>query len=145
MCGIFGYYTFGTPRELQTILDIIFTGLKRLEYRGYDSAGLCVDNDEAPGRMSMDGSRRASCDGSNGNSPFASSNGTPGAAIEDALNSEGCPHGSEPVIIKCPGKIENLERMTNEYVKEHVSSWRVGVAWVWWGGGERCTHELVHS
>jgi len=45
MCGIFGYYTFGTPRELQAILDVIFTGLKRLEYRGYDSAGFAVDGD----------------------------------------------------------------------------------------------------
>lgn len=123
MCGIFGYYTFGTPRELQAILDVIFTGLKRLEYRGYDSSGLCVDSDEAPGRLSTDGSRRASCDGTT--SPFASANGsTPGAALEAALNSEnGCPAGAEPVIIKCPGKIENLERMTDQYVKDHVSWW----------------------
>jgi hypothetical protein len=121
MCGIFGYYTFGTPKELQAILDVIFTGLKRLEYRGYDSSGLCVDSSEAPTRVSTDGSRRASCDG--GSSPFASSNGTPGAALEAALNSEGgCPDGAEPVIIKCPGKIENLEKMTEQYVKDHVSA-----------------------
>lgn len=118
MCGIFGYYTFGTPRELQAILDVIFTGLKRLEYRGYDSSGLCVDSSEAPTRVSTDGSRRASYDGAS--SPFASANGTPGAALEAALNSEGgCPDGAEPVIIKCPGKIENLEKMTDQYVKDH--------------------------
>jgi hypothetical protein len=123
MCGIFGYYTFGTPRELQAILDVIFTGLKRLEYRGYDSAGLCVDSSEVPTRVSTDGSRRSSMDGGVG-SPFASGNGTPGEAVEAALsNGEGgCPSGSEPVIIKCPGKIENLEKMTDAYVKDHVSA-----------------------
>lgn len=123
MCGIFGYYTFGTPKELQAILDVLFTGLKRLEYRGYDSAGLCIDTAEAPGRISMDGSRRASLDGSATNSPFApNSNGTPGQALEEAFAAEGkCPDGAEPVIIKCPGKIENLEKMTEQYVKDHVS------------------------
>ncbi len=124
MCGIFGYYTFGTPKELQAILDVLFTGLKRLEYRGYDSAGLCIDTAEAPGRVSQDGSRRASLDGSNTTSPFAASNGTPGAALDAAFAAEAskCPEGAEPVIIKCPGKIENLEKMTEQYVKDHVSS-----------------------
>lgn len=117
MCGIFGYYTFGTPRDLRAILDVIFTGLKRLEYRGYDSAGLCIDTDEAPGRVSMDGSRRTSCDGS----PFPSSNGA-SAAADAAEHSDGCPDGADPIIIKCPGKIENLEKMTEQYIKDHVST-----------------------
>lgn len=135
MCGIFGYYTFGTPRELQAILDVIFTGLKRLEYRGYDSAGLCVDSAEVPTRVSTDGSRRSSMDGGAG-SPFASANGTPGEAVEAALNAGegGCPSGSEPVIIKCPGKIENLEKMTDQYVKDHVSALRK----LCWGRRHAC-------
>ncbi|NLF47044.1 MAG: glutamine--fructose-6-phosphate aminotransferase, partial [Clostridiales bacterium] len=39
MCGIVGYIGEGKAKE------IIIDGLKRLEYRGYDSAGiaLCID------------------------------------------------------------------------------------------------------
>ncbi|MEO8665622.1 MAG: glutamine--fructose-6-phosphate transaminase (isomerizing) [Ignavibacteria bacterium] len=40
MCGIVGY--IGKRNSLQ----IIFDGLKRLEYRGYDSAGIAVINDD---------------------------------------------------------------------------------------------------
>ena len=38
MCGIVGYKG---PRD---IVDVVFEGLKRLEYRGYDSAGIAVLN-----------------------------------------------------------------------------------------------------
>ncbi|MCT2089347.1 glutamine--fructose-6-phosphate transaminase (isomerizing) [Micrococcus terreus] len=42
MCGIVGYV--GLPSQLQehTALDVLMEGLKRLEYRGYDSAGIAV-------------------------------------------------------------------------------------------------------
>ena len=64
MCGIFAYLNHLTPKTraeviellikvekfIQTIFTIIFTklnilmqGLKRLEYRGYDSAGIGID------------------------------------------------------------------------------------------------------
>jgi asparagine synthetase B (glutamine-hydrolysing) len=124
MCGIFGYYTFGTPRDLQAILNIIFTGLRRLEYRGYDSAGLCVDSAEAPGRISTDGSSTSA-------SPLSSANGSAanGAALDAALSSNGSgPLGGEPVVIKCPGKIQNLENLTVEYITSHVRA-------LWRGGG----------
>ncbi|GMH45196.1 hypothetical protein BSKO_13153 [Bryopsis sp. KO-2023] len=44
MCGIFGYYNYNVARDRKYILDTLLTGLSRLEYRGYDSAGVCVDS-----------------------------------------------------------------------------------------------------
>jgi glucosamine--fructose-6-phosphate aminotransferase (isomerizing) len=41
MCGIVGYVG---PRPA---VDVLINGLKRLEYRGYDSAGVAVVRDEA--------------------------------------------------------------------------------------------------
>lgn len=46
MCGIFGHYTFDVPQSRGAILETLFEGLRRLEYRGYDSAGIAVDSDE---------------------------------------------------------------------------------------------------
>lgn len=44
MCGIFGHYVFGKQINRKQILDILFNGLRRLEYRGYDSAGLSIES-----------------------------------------------------------------------------------------------------
>ena len=44
MCGIVGY------TGVKPAAPILLEGLKRLEYRGYDSAGICVGND---GRLSV--------------------------------------------------------------------------------------------
>ncbi len=41
MCGVYGYV------GQQSAPDLLFAGLKRLEYRGYDSAGLAVVSDGA--------------------------------------------------------------------------------------------------
>lgn len=38
--GIFAYLNYLTPKKRSEILELLVTGLKRLEYRGYDSAGL---------------------------------------------------------------------------------------------------------
>lgn len=46
MCGIFGYYNYRTSRDRKAILELLFTGLRRLEYRGYDSAGISIDADD---------------------------------------------------------------------------------------------------
>jgi len=41
MCGIVGY--IGSSKAS----DILISGLKRLEYRGYDSAGICTIEDNS--------------------------------------------------------------------------------------------------
>lgn len=43
MCGIFGYLNYGVPRSRKHLAETLVTGLRRLEYRGYDSAGISVD------------------------------------------------------------------------------------------------------
>ena len=52
MCGIFAYLNHLTPKSRKEILDILVSGLKRLEYRGYDSAGLGVDG-SSPGTKTL--------------------------------------------------------------------------------------------
>lgn len=46
MCGIFAYLNYLTPRSRQEVLELLINGLKRLEYRGYDSTGLAIDDPE---------------------------------------------------------------------------------------------------
>jgi len=43
MCGIFAYLNHLTPKTRLEILELLIKGLKRLEYRGYDSAGVGID------------------------------------------------------------------------------------------------------
>ncbi|KAM3171572.1 hypothetical protein ACTXT7_016355 [Hymenolepis weldensis] len=43
MCGIFAYLNYKTPVSRKQISDILINGLRRLEYRGYDSAGIAID------------------------------------------------------------------------------------------------------
>ncbi|EDN07578.1 glucosamine--fructose-6-phosphate aminotransferase [Histoplasma mississippiense (nom. inval.)] len=52
MCGIFGYINYLIEKDrayiIQTLVNahVLALGLSRLEYRGYDSAGLAVDGDK---------------------------------------------------------------------------------------------------
>ncbi|KAJ3668991.1 hypothetical protein LUZ60_010941 [Juncus effusus] len=45
MCGIFAYLNYNVERKRSYILEVLLNGLRRLEYRGYDSAGIAVDSD----------------------------------------------------------------------------------------------------
>ncbi|KAL7416483.1 glutamine-fructose-6-phosphate transaminase [Mrakia frigida] len=46
MCGIFAYCSYLQERDRKYITDVLTQGLSRLEYRGYDSAGIGIDGDE---------------------------------------------------------------------------------------------------
>lgn len=43
MCGIFAYLNYLTPKRRSEIIELLIKGLERLEYRGYDSAGIGID------------------------------------------------------------------------------------------------------
>lgn len=45
MCGIFAYVNYLVEKDRRTIIDVLINALSRLEYRGYDSAGLTIDGD----------------------------------------------------------------------------------------------------
>ncbi|XP_011188143.1 glutamine--fructose-6-phosphate aminotransferase [isomerizing] 1 isoform X4 [Zeugodacus cucurbitae] len=44
MCGIFAYLNYLTPKSRHEVLELLLNGLKRLEYRGYDSTGVAIDS-----------------------------------------------------------------------------------------------------
>lgn len=46
MCGIFGYINYLVEKSRGEIAETLIDGLQRLEYRGYDSAGLAIDGDK---------------------------------------------------------------------------------------------------
>ncbi|KAJ8942939.1 hypothetical protein NQ318_003825 [Aromia moschata] len=47
VAGIFAYLNYLTPKKRGEILELLVNGLKRLEYRGYDSAGIAVDSTDS--------------------------------------------------------------------------------------------------
>lgn len=49
MCGIFAYLNYLSDKSRREVADILLNGLSRLEYRGYDSAGIAVDGDREDG------------------------------------------------------------------------------------------------
>lgn len=44
MCGIFAYLNYLTPKTRTEVLETLVKGLQRLEYRGYDSTGVAIDD-----------------------------------------------------------------------------------------------------
>ncbi|KAK4051154.1 glutamine--fructose-6-phosphate transaminase (isomerizing) [Microbotryomycetes sp. JL201] len=54
-CGIFAYASYLCERDRRYILDTLINGLQRMEYRGYDSAGLEVDGDDPADPMIFKG------------------------------------------------------------------------------------------
>ncbi|XP_015256771.1 PREDICTED: glutamine--fructose-6-phosphate aminotransferase [isomerizing] 2-like [Cyprinodon variegatus] len=58
MCGIFAYLNYQVPRTRKEIFETLVKGLQRLEYRGYDSAGVAVDG---PNKTTQDLNNNSIC------------------------------------------------------------------------------------
>ncbi|XP_005992489.1 glutamine--fructose-6-phosphate aminotransferase [isomerizing] 1 [Latimeria chalumnae] len=50
MCGIFAYLNYHTLKSKKEIVKTLIKGLQRLEYRGYDSAGIAIDGVDGNGQ-----------------------------------------------------------------------------------------------
>jgi len=51
MCGIFAYVNYASPKKRAEIIQILLQGLRRMEYRGYDSAGIAIDGSNDADRL----------------------------------------------------------------------------------------------
>ena len=117
MCGIVGYIGKDNAK------DIIIDGLKKLEYRGYDSAGIAIVRD---GKLEIKKHVGGSANLENliGDDPMTSHIGightrwaTHGAPSD--LNAH--PHGSQDgkIAIIHNGIIENYHELKEELIREH--------------------------
>ncbi len=113
MCGIFGYYNYRVSRDRRAILEYLFTGLRRLEYRGYDSAGISFDCDPV---HPVNGTT-FSVDGTFGNGVAHLNGLKPEVVLEKASASI----VSTPVVIKSSGKVDALVKLAyEEAVKQGI-------------------------
>lgn len=110
MCGIFGYYNYHVVRSRKDILDCLLTGLRRLEYRGYDSAGLAIDivplGGESLTEIITDGTKSNGHVETSGEVDRAVP-GTQPAGVSIAVAAV-----PPPIVIKSSGKIAELEKLS---------------------------------
>eukprot|EP00899_Mesostigma_viride_P024865 jgi/Mesvir1/5563/Mv15586-RA.3 len=106
MCGIFAYMNCRVPQELRAIIEALLKGLSRLEYRGYDSAGICIDMEMCPPRGLFD---MRDVD--------AYTNGLPSV------------NGPQALVVKQQGKIERLAALVNERIQELTIDDRAVFLW----------------
>ncbi|DBB18696.1 hypothetical protein WJX82_003346 [Trebouxia sp. C0006] len=135
MCGIFGYCNFGVGRSRKAVLELLFTGLRRLEYRGYDSAGVCVDKASRTAATAVAPSQSSRYDSVN----LDDSRGLAVKkrhALQHRILQK--PETSNALIIKSAGNIDALEtqaklQLTNEGVDENtVLDNHAGIAHTRW-------------
>ncbi|MEN2787422.1 glutamine--fructose-6-phosphate transaminase (isomerizing) [Sphingomonas qilianensis] len=114
MCGIVGILGQGP------VADRLLDGLKRLEYRGYDSSGMCTVHDgmfdrrRAPGKL-VNLARRLQEDPLPGDSGIAHTRwATHGAPTEDNAH----PHIVGDVVLVHNGIIENFKPLRDELIAE---------------------------
>lgn len=107
MCGIFGYYNYRVTKDRKAILEYLFTGLRRLEYRGYDSAGISFDSESVPAATAT------SLAYENGLSNGYHENGVQAGVV---IQKKSATITSTPIVIKSPGKVEALVKLAYEEV-----------------------------
>ena len=100
MCGIFGYYNYRVSKDRREILAYLFTGLRRLEYRGYDSAGISFDRETVPAPSTKTIPRKSK--------NLTTSHCSP---PETVLHTMVATRVSNAVVIKSPGKVETLMKL----------------------------------
>ncbi len=112
MCGIVGYLGFQDPKK------IIIEGLKKLEYRGYDSAGVAVIHDGKTKRIRAEGKLKnledkLVAENFNGRLGIGHTRwATHGAAVEKNAH----PHQVGEISIVHNGIIENYLEIKNELI-----------------------------
>eukprot|EP00884_Botryococcus_braunii_P005254 jgi/Botrbrau1/1472/Bobra.178_3s0029.1 len=112
MCGIFGYYNYRVPQDRQAILEFLLTGLRRLEYRGYDSAGLCIDGSR-PTVMSAPTSPKSQGVSTLFNGAHNITVNANGHAKINANSAQKVANAA-PMVIKSQGKIDALVKLAYE-------------------------------
>ena len=110
MCGIIGILGRGD------VADRLVEGLKRLEYRGYDSAGICTVHDGQFDRRRAEGklknlAEKLAGDPASGSAGIAHTRwATHGAPTVDNAH----PHASGAVAVVHNGIIENFKSLRRE-------------------------------
>ena len=107
MCGIFGYYNYRVSKDRKAILEYLFSGLRRLEYRGYDSAGISFDSQSVPAVTAPSHQNGIL---SNGNHHEERS------GLKVVLQKKSSTITSTPIVIKSQGKVEALVKLAYEEV-----------------------------
>jgi len=155
MCGIFGHYMFAVPHARREILDTLFAGLQRLEYRGYDSEGIAIDSDadvevRVADELLLDGRKglksidenvsftaRYGSDASSKNTKLEQQNQ---AQQQQRMPSEKNENklAFRPIVFKASGKVDNLVASTKEQAKalaldlDRVLNAHAGIAHTRW-------------